>query len=368
MTGFLGYSGIAALLPVSLLFYFLYGRTQTRAQAAVLAASYFLAASWGLSLGIATFFDTALLNGVLLWLSASLSFTFVFGVVWTRKHEKRRWMVILGTLIMSVPPFGIVGWASPLTAAGMMFPGTGFAGLLALILLIFFLGDARYWKIALPIALFFGLAGPLWGKTPLPPENWSSTQTDILYGAGPDDYDNQYRILKENAAHLRGKENRLVILPEGATGWSNRTSQRAWKSETEFTNTSVLGGAEKRLKSGQAENLMVYIDADNYQILYRQRMPVPVSMWRPWSKHGTRATFYETPVFDLDGQIVAPLICYEQLLIWPIIQSAVYNPDVIIGISNNWWASETNIPDIQKVTLLAWARLFNTKLAIGFNQ
>ena len=194
VTGFLGYSGIAALLPVSLLFYFLYGRTQTRAQAAVLAASYFLAASWGLSLGIATFFDTALLNGVLLWLSASLSFTFVFGVVWTPKYEKRRWMAILGTLIMSVPPFGIVGWASPLTAAGMMFPGTGFAGLFALILLIFFLGDARYWKIALPIAIFFGLVGPLWGKTPLPPENWSSTQTDILYGAGPDDYDNQYRI------------------------------------------------------------------------------------------------------------------------------------------------------------------------------
>ena len=62
------------------------------------------------------------------------------------------------------------------------------------------------------------------------------------------------------------------------------------------------------------------------------------------------------------------LICYEQLLIWPILQSALHKPDVIIAIGNGWWATGTSIPEIQLASMKAWARLFGLPLATAFNR
>ena len=83
---------------------------------------------------------------------------------------------------------------------------------------------------------------------------------------------------------------------------------------------------------------------------------------------GAGATFFADPVVDADGQSVAPLICYEQLLIWPVLQSMLYRPDALVGIANGWWATGTSVPAIQLVALTAWARLFNLPLVTAFNR
>ena len=38
------------------------------------------------------------------------------------------WRVPLGLLVSIVPPLGLIGWASPTVAAGLLFPATGYVG------------------------------------------------------------------------------------------------------------------------------------------------------------------------------------------------------------------------------------------------
>ena len=67
------------------------------------------------------------------------------------------------------------------------------------------------------------------------------------------------------------------------------------------------------------------------------------------------------------GRHVAPLACYEQLLVWPILQSMAHRPDLIAAIGNGWWTAGTDIAAIQKVSSAAWARLFGLPLVVSFN-
>ncbi|MEP4986166.1 MAG: nitrilase-related carbon-nitrogen hydrolase, partial [Paracoccaceae bacterium] len=106
--------------------------------------------------------------------------------------------------------------------------------------------------------------------------------------------------------------------------------------------------------------------------LYRERMPVPVSMWQPWRRlvgdgGGANAYIFANPVVEVAGIRVAPLICYEQLLIWPILQSMAMNAEIIIGPANGWWTGESNITAIQRASVTAWAKLFDVPLVTAFN-
>ena len=65
-----------------------------------------------------------------------------------------------------------------------------------------------------------------------------------------------------------------------------------------------------------------------------------------------------TYIHEIGQTRVASLICYEQLLMWPVILSLVERPDVLIAPANDWWANETNLPEIQRQSVFAWARLF----------
>ena len=117
---------------------------------------------------------------------------------------------------------------------------------------------------------------------------------------------------------------------------------------------------------------MIEMSGDGAQVLYRERMPVPVSMWQPWlaltgEAGGARAHLFEGPVVETAGLRVAPLICYEQLLIWPVLQSALSSPDVIVAISNDWWTEGTSVAAIQRASAEAWARLFGLPLVMAFN-
>jgi hypothetical protein len=82
-------------------------------------------------------------------------------------------------------------------------------------------------------------------------------------------------------------------------------------------------------------------------------------MWRPWSttKAKARSSWFDPVIYELAGKRVIVLICYEQLLIWPILYSMFYKPDIIISSSNVWWAKDTNIPAIQKEAVKDWGKI-----------
>ena len=129
----------------------------------------------------------------------------------------------------------------------------------------------------------------------------------------------------------------------------------------------LLGGATDLTEDGY-DNVIVKLAASGSEIVYRQRMPVPFAMWRPWMGGGASADFFGNPVMDLGGRVVAPLICHEQFLVWPVLHSILAGADVIVATGNVWWAGETHVEDIQRAATQAWAALFDLPLVTSFND
>jgi apolipoprotein N-acyltransferase len=77
---------------------------------------------------------------------------------------------------------------------------------------------------------------------------------------------------------------------------------------------------------------------------------------------------FGTGTVDVGGQRAAILICYEQLLAWPMLRSAVEKPTVLIAISNEAWTTSTIVPRIQHTCVRAWARLFGLPVISAINS
>ncbi|TBB81068.1 conjugal transfer protein TraB [Rhizobium ruizarguesonis] len=383
-SGWAGWSGEVLLLPLAMVFPFLWSTARSRPIAALVAAGYFLAASRGLPQGVANFYAADLWPGLLLWMVASASFVVVHAVLWKKPcgggssgkrgtDAARALCYLMVMVLMALPPFGITGWAHPLTAAGVLFPGWGWWGLGATAILLVVM-TGRRWQIA--VAVLGGLY--VWSATNWTPPKlaagWMSV--DLKQGAelgrnGSLQYHSDLiaRVLKSAEA---GEDVRVVVLPESALGLWTPTVARVWQEGLRGSSLTVIAGAAVIDPRGY-DNVMVAISADATKVLYRERMPVPGSMWQPWLQWigrgggGARADFFANPVVEVDDFKVAPLICYEQLILWPVLQSMLHSPEVIVAVGNGWWTENTSIVDIQKASVTAWAGLFGLPVVMAFN-
>ncbi len=97
-------------------------------------------------------FGAQLTIGLGLWLAASLMFVAVHTALWTSRGGWRQPLrYAIAAVLMSVPPFGTVGWAHPITAAGILFPGWAWFGLAATAALLITM-TTRLWPIAAGVA------------------------------------------------------------------------------------------------------------------------------------------------------------------------------------------------------------------------
>lgn len=172
--------------------------------------------------------------------------------------------------------------------------------------------------------------------------------------------------------HAAAKDGiRFVVLPESALGLWTPTTERLWTSGFADGDIALIAGAVVVDADGY-DNVLVAIDSKGGRILYRERMPVPGSMWQPWrswigESGSARAHFFGSAIAIVGDVRVAPLICYEQLVVWPVLQSMLDAPDVVVAVGNGWWTAGTSIADIQRASTEAWARLFDKPLVISFN-
>ncbi len=371
VVGVVGWSGDPRTLPAALVFPALWGPSPSRRVAVAVAAAYFLAASRGLPQGVATFYGASVLLGVSLWIGAAIAFVGVHAVLWSRRPGWGRAVRYgIAAILLAVPPFGIVGWAHPITAAGILFPEWGWWGL-AVTAVIMLAATARAWQRTLAVLASLGIWSAVTWTEPARPEGW--TGFDLRFGSslgrGSDLEQHLALIGMVRAAAVGGA--RVVILPENALGLWTPTVAELWRSRLRGLDVTVAAGATVVRPDGY-DNVMVVIDPDGAGVVHRQRMPVPVSMWQPWrawigEPGGAHVDLFGESVAMVGGRHVAPLACYEQLLVWPILQSMAHRPDLIAAIGNGWWTAGTDIAAIQKVSSAAWARLFGLPLVVSFN-
>jgi Carbon-nitrogen hydrolase len=369
--GWIGWSGDVLLLPVAGAFPMLWSLARTRLQAAAVSAAYFLAASRGLPQGVANFHGQDIWPGLLLWVVASSAFVLVHVVLWTDRkgwQKPLRYMAVCG--VMAVPPFGILGWAHPITAAGVLFWGWGWWGLAAMAAGLAVMTTPYRPAAAMTMTGLWLWSAAEW-TTPILPASWIGVDLEMGASLGRD---TGLQRQQDLVGLARGQPpGTTIVLPESALGFWTPTVARFWQKGLTGTDITVIAGAA--LIDGRGyDNVLVTISAERTEILYRERMPVPGSMWQPWrawigggDEAGAQAHFFANPVVEVATAKVAPLICYEQLLVWPILQSAFHRPDVIIAVGNGWWTAGTAIIDIQRASSEAWGRLFDLPLVISFN-
>jgi len=372
LVGWVAWSGEVLTLPVVLLLPALWAASSSRTVAAAVAAGYFLAASRGLPQGAAEFFGSSVWIGFVLWIAAAMPFAVVHALLWTKREGWRRaghYGVIM--VLIAVPPFGITGWAHPITAAGVLLPGWGWWGLGATAFGLCAMTTRLAPVVALAAVVATAISAADWSQ-PSAPEGWRGVDTAVGAAFGRADAFDQQQSLLTRVRQEATEGAKVIVLPESALDILTPTVERLWVDALVDLDITVIAGAAVIHTEGY-DAVMVALDRRGARPLYRERMPVPVAMWQPWAKwfglsSGARTTVFGDPVAEMAGHQFAPLICYEQLLVWPILQSALHHPNAIVAIANGWWASNTSIPAIQRASVEAWARLFDLALVTAFNR
>ncbi|ENN83728.1 conjugal transfer protein B (plasmid) [Rhizobium freirei PRF 81] len=370
VAGTVGWNGYVLLLPVAFAFPVLWALARTRRTAAIISAGYFLAASRALPQGVATFYSSDLWPGLFLWLCASVGFVIVHAVLWTRKTGARPCRYLLAAVLMAMPPFGITGWAHPITAAGVLFPGWEWWGLAAATAGLMGLVTRMWPAVALVLAGFWIWSAATW-EEPRLPESWQGGDLELGASLGRDVSFERHRDLIVTVKDRVVGGARTIVLPESSLGFWTLTVERFWVQALRGTDVTVIAGAAV-IDAGGYDNVLVAISGDGGRTLYRERMPVPGSMWQPWrallsQSGGARAHFFENPVVTAAGRRIAPLICYEQLIVWPVLHAMLEDPDLIVAVGNGWWTKGTSIVAIQRASAQAWARLFAKPIVFSFN-
>jgi apolipoprotein N-acyltransferase len=208
---------------------------------------------------------------------------------------------------------------------------------------------------------------------PTSPEGWTAIDTEFRGAEGRyADYQQQLDTLALVVSSAKAGAS-TIVLPESALGAWTPTVERLWRDGLRGFDVIVLAGAVVIRPEGY-DNVVLELTSGSSRVLYRQRMPVPVSMWRPWQDYrngsfaGARAYFFQNPLVHAAGTQITSLVCYEQLLIWPVIHSMLNGSNAIVAVGNGWWTTGTPIVEIQRAATQAWARLFDTHLVFAFNR
>ncbi|HEX4133802.1 MAG TPA: hypothetical protein VHY84_04200 [Bryobacteraceae bacterium] len=368
------------------------------------ALSYYGGALWSIIPGARNFFgsDSSFLNAVVLWTVSGLLLAIPWALAWTKDRRQVFWRVPVGLILSVVPPLGLIGWASPLTSAGFLFPGSSWLGLAGCA----FAMGALAWcpkptilvagTVAVGLNLFF-----------VPPslDRWQAVNTNFgaVWGERSSTLAQfeaaefvQQRALASNA--------HVIVFPEAVVpSWTPATDS-FWEGSINKLRSSgkaIIVGAKvidaqppsafsaddfalslSILQSAPAgprvsplsrsddaaayRNVLVVRGQEN--TMFDQRIPVPISMWRPFTTGGVQLHLTGPAILPVEGQRVAVLICYEQLLTWPILTSLIGKPTVIVAVANDYWARGTSVPEFQRSAVRAWARLMSIPYVSATNR
>lgn len=370
--GALTWSGQVTTLPLSFIFVVLVLVQPNRRAAYCVALSYYSASSWSLVPGAHAFFgaNPGFCAGIMLWLMSSVLLATPWGLFYFQTWPARFWSAPLALAVTALPPVGLIGWASPLTSAGVLFPGTGWLGIGAVLFLPGAMVRHPRWGVPAAGALM-ALSNAIYPGAPRSPARWEAI--DTTFGRSelerPDplhEFQNaewiQQRALNSKA--------RVVIFPETIVPRWNEATEVFWEPtlrELADCGKTIALGSTVVVSSGLGRVNAMIIRGAGAPASFSQRIPPPVSMWKPFSDSGFPLRLSGASTARLGGERAGFLICYELLLSWPVLSASLDHPTILIGVANDYWASQTRIPAVQRAALTAWAQLFSLPRLMAVN-
>ncbi len=337
------------------------------------ALGYYATGCWPIIGAVAGYWGTEhAAVGLLAWAACSLALAMPWALA-------ARWPGLLFALVAtSLPPIGVVGWLSPLTAAGVLFPAMGWIGLAlavgsmlamhsALSVLAAqgrpgrFVG-APQWMLL--FAVFMAIGANLFAPPPHTPPGWVGVQTQVVPSKG-----NILRAIQNNqsiidAGLAQGKGAKVVIFPEAVLeNWLPGTRQQF--AEAVPPGQIWLLGAQ----AGRSDAVVA--------VTHGRGITMPLAKaaglllggdWQPWNKDTLRPAWVQHTV-TLGGTRVWAALCVEQVQPWTWLEALWQRPTVILAMSNVWWAAPRGAaPGIQEASGNAWARLMGAPIVWAVNH
>lgn len=286
----------------------------------------------------------------------------------------RRWPAfgfLSAAVLASVPPLGFVGLGNPLMVAGALFPGARWFGLL--LCLGFFALSAlrsRAAAIAQMVMLGFGLL-VLTRPPPAPPAYvWAATTFDGLYPE--QSLAESFKRQDGAMATVRTALNqgaRLVVMPETTDPLWDDGQAFYWGGVTRLAvhdKAQVIIGIYTNPMS-TTEPIDGLLDLSSGKI-YPAMIAMPLAMWRPWSGNSFPLHLAATAPIPTAAGPAAHLICYEELLVWPLAAQEIHTrPTLLLSAANQWFAGGW-LARAQSRSVAMQARLWGLPLVRAVNH
>jgi predicted amidohydrolase len=382
-------------------------RAESRWKSYQSAALYYGAALWPLIPGANNFFgpNMSILVALLLWSVSAALLSSPWLLVWSSNPKQALWRAPVGVLLTVVPPLGIIGWASPLIAAGILFPATGWCGLLVCVTLT---GALAVWPRTAAIATVAvaGFANLVHPTDPRPPAGWVAVDTHFgsISHLTPSPIA-EYRAAQEIHREALSRRAVVIVFPETVVPYWTTSTDTFWEETlaalrasgktivvgaripeasaagalADFSTSLAvlrgkLAGANGIRISSRLEELVWQPRYSNAMVVrgaqaavVRQRIPVPIAMWNPFRRDTTLVNLSGTGLIRIEKARAGIVICYEQLIVWPFLMTMIQHPTVLVAPANDYWAMATTIPTFQRTATRAWARLFRIPYLVAVN-
>jgi len=254
----------------------------TRRVALTTSVAYYAGATWQILPGAATFFGHHVnpVQVVSLWAGASLLLAAPWAILWSPRRASRLWRMPLALVLLAIPPLGVIGCASPLVAAGLLFPGTAWFGLALTALVCGLLSS--YPALGLALALTFATPAHTFYRSQPAPGDWRAESTRFG-GVGLDtptplaDYQAAQSIQQ---IALRS-DARVILFPETVvTNW-NPGTDLFWKPTIDTLREqgkTMLVGANVFDSTSRHYFDSIVIRGAEQHADFVQRVPIPVAM------------------------------------------------------------------------------------------
>jgi hypothetical protein len=366
--GFVAWHGQFWAIPLSLIAPCLIAAQPSRVAAGSTALVHYGTASLPVIAVSEVYWPSKVLLAIALWFAAGAMLSLPWVVFWTRHLALKPLAATAAVVLSALPPLCIVGWASPLASAGVLFPSSAWFGIAAVAalpgLLLHRTTRIESFLTAVMVSAILNA-----GNKPINiPNGWEAEMTHIHRSrqqASVTDFfieDRlQFIVIQSHA--------RFLVFPEAAVRHWTQATDAFWSPVLDGTPKTVLIGAGQAIPGSSRYYNSVVILGKELRGAVHQRIPVPGGMWNPLRPNGTFAADLFAPgTINVGDQRAAILICYEELLAWPILRSALEHPTLLIAISNESWTTTTVVPQVQQACSQAWARLFGLPLISAINS
>lgn len=278
--------------------------------------------------------------------------------------------ILVAILLAAVPPLGFVGIGNPLMVAGAMFPGAGWLGL-GLTIAFFALSACP----AKPAVLAQG-AMLAWAVATVPvpvrdaPDNTWAATTHVA-GKPATNLTEAFDRQDAAIAMAMGAINegaKVIVFPEATDPEWGPGQAFYWKRVTELAKAKgaqvLLGVYTDGMEPPRTNGL---VDLTTGRI-YPATLSAPASLWRPWAASNPFPLRWDgSALIPTRNGPAAHLICYEELLPWPLaLQHIAGRPTWLVSAANQWFDEGWMLKPQQRSVAMQ-ARLWGLPLARAVN-